>query len=245
MELKWVIPVCALLLAGCEREQWDDCITSTGPERIEERAVGGFHTVDLSDRVDLVLEPRASGTVAVEAGRNLLGQVGTEVRDSVLYIANDNRCNWVRSFKPRITVHVPVTAVRKLVLRGTGDVSCTDTLRVQDFRVEQHGAQGTTDLLLDVHTCAVGLHTGAGDVRLRGRCTSQADLYSGIMAPIDASQLRARFVAVNNSGIADIRCWATEGLDAQLYSVGDVYYRGDPGSVQSLVLGEGRLIRTE
>lgn len=242
MELKRLIPLCALLLYGCQREQWDDCITSAGSLRQEERTLPGFHSVELDDRVDVLLEPRSANEVAVEAGLNLIGQVVTEVKDSVLYVRNENRCNWVRSFKPRITVKVPIGAIRKLVLRGTGNVSCADTLTRDRFELEQWGAQGSADLLLSVVSCSVALHTGAGDVSMRGRCIEQADLFSGIMGPLDASGMIARRVNVNNSGVADIRCWASQELNVQIRDVGDVYYTGAPTGVYTDITGSGELI---
>ncbi|MBK8500617.1 MAG: DUF2807 domain-containing protein [Flavobacteriales bacterium] len=77
---------------------------------------------------------------------------------------------------------------------------------------------------------------------LRGRCHSTADLFSGIQGPIDASGMIARFVNVNNNGIADVRCWVTEQLHVQINDVGDVYYRGDPSGVQDVITGSGSLI---
>ena len=242
MGLKWLIPLGALLLAGCEREQWDDCITSAGPGRVEERTLATFTAIDLNDKVDLVFEHRASNTVAVEAGRNLLGQVETEVDGGTLYIRNGNRCNWVRSFKPRITVRVPVDQVETLTVRGTGNVRCTDTIIRPHFSLQQWSGVGTVHLLLDVGTLECGLHTGAGDAVLEGRCNGTADLFSGIMGPIDASRLRTRFVNVNNSGVADIRCWATVWLNAQISNVGDVYYRTETVNITSSISGTGRLI---
>ena len=243
MALRFVISIALLMLfAGCEKEQWDDCITSTGPERSEERVLSGFHSVDLSDRIDLVLDHSPATTIVVEAGRNLMDQVSTDVRDSVLYIKNHNRCNWVRSFKPRITVKVPIGSVRSLILRGTGDVSATDTVKHDVFRIDQWLAMGTADLRVDVKAIYVGLHTGAGDVVLRGRASTNANFYSGIMGTIDASQMRARFVNINNSGIGDFKCWVDVGLNAEINDVGDVYYRGDPLFVESNINGSGELI---
>ncbi|MBP7409310.1 MAG: DUF2807 domain-containing protein [Flavobacteriales bacterium] len=242
MELKHTILLSALLLIGCEQEQWDDCITSAGPTRNEERIVGDFHTIDLDDRVDLVIEERADGSVSVEAGVNLLGQITTEVSDGTLKVRNGMRCNWVRSFKPRVTVHVPVDQLAKLVVRGTGNITCADTIIRDRFELEQWSAQGSTSLLLNVTSCSIALHTGAGDVSLMGRCVQTADLFSGIMGPIDASGMRARLVNVNNSGIADIRCWAEIGLDVQIRDVGDVYYRGDPVTLYTDITGSGSLI---
>lgn len=243
MELRAVIALCALLLLGCQQEQWDDCVTPAGPMRTEERMLSDFSSIDLGDRVDLLFEQRPDNTVAVEAGSNLLNQVITEVREGTLYVRNDNRCNWVRSFRPRITVRVPVSHVAKLTVRGTGNVDCRDSIVRERFDLAQWGAEGSVRLLLDVLTVDAGLHTGAGDLKLLGRCSGEAFLYSGIMAPLDASGMRTRRVSVNNSGIADMRCWATVFLAVQLNSVGDVYFRGDPPNVQSTISGTGRLIR--
>jgi len=232
------------VLSACGKDGWDDCVTSTGPMRAEERDVPAFHAVDLSDRVDLVLERRPTGSLVVEAGRNLLGQVSTEVVDGVLRVRNDNRCNWVRSFKPRITVRVPVADVGELVLRGTGHVTSDDTVRRGAFRIQQQNAQGSVTLTVDVDVCEVGLHTGAGDVTLLGR-SGTVHLYSGIQGPIDASGMRAAVVHVNNSGVADIRCQATGSLYAGIHGVGDVLYSGRPDSVRSEITGRGRLIKAE
>jgi hypothetical protein len=244
MELKWLIPLC-LLLSGCAREQMDDCLTSTGPLRREERAMAPFHAVDVADRIDVVLEDRYDGTVIVEAGRSLLPQVETVVVDGVLTVRNDNRCNWVRSYRPRITLFVPIRSVERLVLRGSGAVNATDTIRGERFAVEQWGGEGTVSLCLDVQYLSCALHSGVGDAILRGRCSAVADLYSGVLGAIDASALRTAVVNVNNSGVADIRCWAEDQLAVQVLSRGDVYYRGTPASIQQDIRGSGGVFRMD
>lgn len=244
MALTRAFPLLLLALAGCQRVQWDDCITSTGPVRAEERGVGAFAAIELNDRIDLVLEERPAGAIAVEAGANLLGQVRTEAADGVLRISNGNRCNWVRSFKPRITVRAPVQGLCSLAVRGTGNVLCRDTLRCAHFHLEQWDAEGDCQLLYSGPRIDIGLHSGAGACAVSGRCATTF-LYSGIMGGIDANGLRAGTVNINNSSVADFRCWAVDALYAQVRSAGDVYYRGDPGVLASEVTGSGRLIRME
>lgn len=241
MELKRLLPLLLVVLAGCQSEQWDDCITSTGPMRAEERGVGAFTAIELDDRIDLVLEDRASGTIAVEAGRNLIGQVTTEVKDGALRIRNAMKCNWVRSFKPRITVRVPAHGVCRMTLRGTGDVACTDTIRCDYFLLEQWGAEGSAQLLMRTTRSDIAMHTGAGSITLGGR-TELLELFSGIMAPIDAQGVIASVVNVNNGGVADIRCYTNGTLNVRIDDVGDVYYGGSPATITSTVNGSGRLI---
>jgi len=122
-----------------------------------------------------------------------------------------------------------------------GGVSAADTVRKRVFRIEQRNGQGTTELPVAVDTCYVGLHTGAGDVRLTGRC-GVAFLYSGLMGPIDAVALNAAEVNVNNSGVVDITCRARERLNIQLFDLGDVRYYGDP-ALQATVTGSGQVLR--
>lgn len=242
MGLKHAIPLFLLLLCGCAREQLDDCVTSTGAMREEERSLAAFDVVELDDRIDLVLEQRPVGTVMVEAGVNLLGQVETEVVDGTLKVYHTMKCNWVRSFKPRITVHVPVAGLRHMMLRGTGDITCIDSLVTDYFLLEQWGGEGSTSLLVRATRIDVAMHTGAGSISLRGRSVL-AELYSGIMAPIDARGLQADVVNLNNSGVADIRCSALNELNVQIRGVGDVYYSGDPATLRTEITGSGRLYR--
>lgn len=241
MELKHLYLFGAMALVGCEREQWNDCVTGTGDHATEERSVSAFTAIELEDRIDLVLESRAIGSIAVEGGENLLGQISTEVSEGTLRIRSAMKCNWVRSFKPRITVHAPVEALCRITLRGTGEVRCADTLRCDGFLLEQWGGEGSTRLSVRMDRLEILLHTGAGDALIAGRC-DEVDLYSGIMAPIDAGALRAGTVRVNNSSTGDIRCWAVNELDAQIRSVGDVYYIGSPANVHSTITGSGSLI---
>ena len=232
-----------LLLAGCAREQLDDCFTSTGAMDSDPRQLGLFRVVDLDDRIDLVLDDLPPGQVVVEGGRNLLGQVRTTVDGEVLRVRDRNTCHWVRSYAPRITVRVPMVTVDELMLRGTGRVSATDTVRHPVFRIEQRSGHGSTALVLDVMQCFVGLHSGAGDVVLHGRASAGCNLYSATLGAIDASGMRARFVNITNAGVADIRCWVDVGLDVRLQGAGDVYYRGTPSSfIQSEITGTGQLI---
>ncbi|HEY0977919.1 MAG TPA: head GIN domain-containing protein [Flavobacteriales bacterium] len=240
MELKRLLPFTFVLLWSCQKDQWDDCITSTGPMRTEVRSVGFFDRIDLNDRVDLVLE-QGDGSIRVEAGRNLLGQVVTEVRDGVLYVSNENRCNWVRSFKPRITVHVPAGSLHEVTLRGTGNVSGTTTIQRPVFSIQQQGGLGSVRLHMEVDTCRIGFHAGAGDVVCSGTA-AYADLYLASMGRMDLRSLAAARVWAFNNGSGDILCRPEQRLDAIIRYVGDVRYTGSPATITSDITGSGALI---
>jgi hypothetical protein len=241
------IALLSIALSGCAKENMGDCFTSTGPWTMEQRSVPDFSIIKLNDRIDLVITQDSlaeAPTVTVEAGRNILPNVVTELRDGLLYIGNGMRCNWVRDLKERPLVRVTVRALDEIVYSGVGDVSATTPIRGSTFRLEQWDGHGTVRLELDVDTCWIGMHTGVGDAVITGR-THTAWYYTANFAHIDGQGLGARVVLLNNSGSGDIRCRASEALFAQVRNVGDVYYSGDPPVLDAVVLGPGRLVRLD
>jgi len=246
MELKpHIIAVflASVLFTSCEKDQWDDCFTSTGSMTEEIRTTDEFSIVEIHDRVDLVLEEGTAGTIVVRAGKNLFGQIETNVIDGKLIIENKNTCNWVRSFQPRITVRVPVVQVAQLDIMGTGNITSTSTVQRSFFRIDQNGGQGNTVLSLEVDTCFVGMYSGAGNVSITGS-SYFVNLYSNTMGPINAIGLDAEVIAVNNSGNVDIRCRTSGNLNAEIYGVGDVYYSGEP-VITAHIYGSGQLIKVD
>lgn len=226
------------LCGGCQREQWDDCITSTGPQRTELRQLAVYQAITLHDRIDLVLEERPAGTVVVEAGRNLLAQVITEVDGGHLRIRNDNRCNWVRSFKPRITVRVALQDLHLLELLGTGDVSCNGTIRGPWFKLDQDGGMGRTELRMEVDSCSIGSRSGAGDLICHGTAGA-GSIYQSGTGHVDAYDLAIARAEVKNDGIVHLRCRATQRLIATVEGSGDIRYAGAPPEVHSHISGTG------
>ncbi len=236
----------ALLLPGCARENMDDCFTSMGPQRVETRVVSAFHSIRLQGRVDLLItqDTVAAPSVTVEAGRNLMPHLITEVVGEELRVDNTIKCNWVRSLKELPVVHVTLPRLEKLTYGGTGDVHATTPIRLDVFRMEQHEGQGTVRLELDVDTCYIGLHAGVGNIIITG-ATHTAHLYTSNFGHVDARALDAQLVLLNNSGSGDIHCVARDALYAILTNAGDVYYSGGPPVVESTVTGTGRLIGVE
>lgn len=238
------IAVCMFFLAACAKEERGDCFISAGALATEVRSVGDYQSIVLDDRIDLVLtqDSLAEPSITVEAGRNLLGRVHTEVRNGELRITSDLKCNWVRNLKERPVVNATFRQLERITYRSVGNITATTPIRGSTFRLEQWDGHGTVRLEVHVDTCWIGLHTGVGDAVVSGT-VQQLSLYTLNFAHIDASSFTAREILLNNSGSGDIRCRATEALYVQVRNVGDVYYAGDPGTVEAQLTGTGRLIK--
>ncbi len=241
------IPLLMLLasLSGCDKAEWDDCLTSTGEVRMDERAIAPFTHIDISDNVDLVITPDTVDRLVLEAGDGLLEQIVTEVIDgATLRIRNNNTCNWVRRFDVPIVVHLRCRDLRAITYRGTGDISATGTLTTPSFILQQWGAAGTVRLDLNTAYCEVKLHTGTGDAILSG-ATDDLVLYAGSYGLLDAGALLAHACYLSHAGSNDMIVRADGELGAILTQSGDVYYAGDPVIAWSEISGSGQLIKVD
>jgi hypothetical protein len=237
----WIALVLLCLLAACADDQWDDCVTSTGPMRTEVRDVSPFHTIDLAAKIDVELTQDTVNSIVVEGGRNLLDQVETRIIDGVLNISSNMTCNWVRNMQDRITVHVHCTGLRTIVYRGSGDVRCSNALTVPTFRVEQRQGSGTLDLHVQADTCWYGMHTGPGNVVASGGA-DVLFLYSSGYAHIDTRSQTCRESHCNNSGSGDFHTSPTDALFAAVRDAGDIHYHSDPPLVLVTDVGDGSVI---
>lgn len=234
-------PAVLLVLAGCAKEQWDDCFTAVGNIVMDERPVDPFTAIDLSDRFDLVITPDTIDRLIIEAGQGLLEQIRSEVIDGTLVIRDENTCNWVRRFDAPMIAHVHCRGLKYLVCRGTGDVTCSAPITTSVFEVSALNANGRIGLQVVVDTCVIGNSTGAADIVIAG-FTQQARLYSGSYGRIDARELEAVDVLVYHNGSNDLVLHASGTLGATLLSNGDVYYDGGPVILWSTITGSGQLI---
>src|SRR5689334_18323193 len=99
-----LIGILLLSLTTCQKEHLFDCFKSAGKSVTENRAATPFTNINLTNNVDLIINPDTTFYIKVTAGDNLIDGIITELQGTTLYIRNENRCNWMRSFKNTYTV---------------------------------------------------------------------------------------------------------------------------------------------
>lgn len=241
--LLWILAVLTLLgcVSSCNKSTGFDCFKSTGSIKKVERAIPYFHSIQLNDNINIYLVQSDQIKLELEAGKNLMNQIVTEVtEDSILVIGNNNTCNWVRSYDKPINVYLSFKELRNFEYRSVGDVTNSDTLRADSLQIDIYEGAGNIELTLRTIVCEVNLHYGTANVILNGR--SNANIFYQLGAgKIDASNLLAGNVYLRNWSSNDMLIWATNFLSVEIKGLGNVYYKGTPG-IQSSLIGEGQLI---
>lgn len=229
------------LLSSCGEEPFCNCFEPTGRSSSESRSVAPFNKIEVFDNVSVNLHRSDSYRVVVHAGSRLLDGIGTDVEAQRLVITNNNRCNWMRNPGNEFIVDVYTPEVKELVYRSAGDFRCIDTLRTDQFLGESWDGTGTMDLLLDCNETYLKIHTGPADILARGE-TGYSFVYNTGNGYIRASDL----VAINATAISrstgDCYVYCSSTLNAKIQYHGDVFYGGQPSSIQKEITGSGKLI---
>jgi hypothetical protein len=229
-----------ILLHGCSKDG-GVCVSNSGQLTRQVRNINDFNQIDLNDNVSLFLSNDTNQEVVVEAGRNILGGIITEVENGHLTIGNTNTCNWLRDYSKPINVYLSASKIWKISYNGSGDVSSTDTLKLDSLTVEVWGGCGTIDLTLNTWKGNFSLNMGTVDFRLRGISAITA-VYTEDYGLYDGRNLTTGYTYITSKGSNDCYVRATNSLDATIGSIGNIYYSGNPASMKETINGTGKII---
>lgn len=227
---------------SCSREQPDDCFTNTGPQITESRPSESFTTIELYDNVNLVLIPGTTYDLKVEAGKNIIDAVTTVVENNKLVIHNTMSCNWVRNFNKEITVYVTAPALFEIRYEGSGDITTQSQLTFDSLQFSVWGGAGTFNLDLNVIKLNLAMHYGTVDYHVKGRSLITT-VFANSYGPFYCNELISNIVYIRNSGSNNCYVHAVHVLEAEITSVGDIYYSGNPYEVKSNITGSGKLVK--
>jgi Putative auto-transporter adhesin, head GIN domain len=232
---------CCALAASCNRENAPDCFQSAGTQETIQRDLDSFSSLELNDYIQYELLDTNYYGVLITAPGNLLSDIETIVADGVLKVENTNRCNFVRSFKNKITVRICAPDFIDIQNYATGDIVTIGSIQGSKFSIENRGAAGTQRLSLYADTVNVATHTGVCDAIVEGACTS-VYLFNQGLGTIDSRDLVSRYAYVNNSSLNDVYVHASDYLFGYVQFSGSIFYLGNPSSIDTDIEGEGDVV---
>ena len=240
--IKSYIPLIILTaFLSCKKENLGDCFKSTGDIVKEKRQLPSFESLELHDRVNLFVSFGPDYRLTVEAGENLQEHISTEVNSNILIIKNNNRCNWVRSFKKEMNVYLTAPSIKGINYFGSGELRFLDTLKSERFTLNMYQASGDAYLLLNTQEAELKTHTGPGTITSSG-FSEYLVTFVGGNGFVDASKTKAKtgLAVATNTGY--IRTNVSDTLEADISGTGNIEYYGNP-IIDLTNTGEGKLIQ--
>lgn len=233
--------LCTGILYSCKKESAGDCFKSTGDIAIEYRTSATFDTIEAQDNVNIFLTNDTFFEVKVEAGENLIPLIKTEIQNNKFIVSNDNKCNWVRSFKVPINVYVTMPTPGALYSTGTGNIKSLNTLTNRTMIIKMEGS-GDVDLQLDLPHLLCNLSASNGNMYVQGNvdvfevfCIGNTIVY--------AADLQTDNTFIETYGTGDMHVKAANQIGVKINWIGNVYYSGSAVEAYATCTSSGRLIK--
>ncbi len=232
-----------LLFTTCQKDHLLDCLRSTGQDVTEFRKKDYFDKINLKDNIDVVFHRDTLFRIEVMAGQNLIDGIITEQSGSTIYIRNENRCNWMRSFKNKYTVHIYSPTISKVDAYGAGDFICADTIVCPEFSFDSWNASGTANLLF--HCDKIHLNNNIGRMTFNAIGFSAVSFYyindTGVL---DAHELQSDLVYIRSVTTGFCKVNVQKELGVEIRYTGNIYYYGNPYKIDQQITGAGQLVHS-
>ena len=187
-------------------------IVGNGQLATERRELECFDQIAIHATVDIVYHRGDTCEVRISADSNLIEFIGSEIRGQTLTITA------ARSYQSTNMVNVKIVSqsLESFEVLSTSDAELT-SLNARSFSLNVEGT---------------------GDVRAEGKVETLNVTANGT-STLDLKKLRAETAHVRISGTSDLSVFASETLTVDLNGTGDVFYYGQPKTVQKRILGVG------
>lgn len=198
-----------------------ETVHGNGNVQTEERTTGSFDRMKVSSGIDVYITQGDTESIKVTADENLLKYISTEIYNNTLTIETKA---WIRNAKSK-EVHLVYKNLRDIDISSAGDVEGTNRMKTDELDLDLSSAG---DLTLDLEATRININiSSAGDARLSGTVDElDADLSSA--GDLNAYDLLARKARVSASSAGSAKISASEEVNLNASSAGDIYYQGDP-----------------
>jgi hypothetical protein len=234
----FIVVVGILLFSSCKKENRCDCIKRTGSVITEIRSIKGFDKIYVEDNLKVFLIQDSVFEVKVEAGENIVPLIRAEVKEGTLFIKNDNRCNWMRSYDKPLNVYVKMPVIKYITSDGTGDIISLNTITTDKFDVQTKNS-GNIELTVN-NTQVVSHMHGSGDLTLKG-VTGEHACDIGGTSFLRCQNLETNYTWIHTftTGLCYVK--ASDLLICKIDYIGDVYCYGSPTTIDKQQHGAGQL----
>ncbi len=189
----------------------------------EVRETKPFTSISASSGIDVYLSQSDEIKVEVEASKNSMHRIITEVKDGTLHIYVEGKFKWSSKDTKKVYVSAPV--YKKISASGGSDIRSTGNIHADNLFVNSSGG---ADIYLTSETQSIKLTcSGGADISIIGS-TDTLNANSSGGSDIDAKKLKAKYANVNASGGSDVYVNVSEELKANASGAGDIHYTGSP-----------------
>lgn len=242
--MKWYYAlIVAIGLVGCKKASERTCAKSAGDETTVEIDLPDFNMLFLGPHLNFTLVQDSVNKAVITGGANLVNFVSTDLIDGVMTINNENKCNFLRSYKKEIYVEIHFKDVNKIQFEGTKPLNCDGQLQLQNINFIIRDGAGHVDLDLNANALDLVVTHGWGNFNLHGDVNYlRLEVRSnGFGESYDLNVNDSLHVISNTQDIVKVNCDGAL-MRVEINQDGDIWYKGTPSFLATTIYGEGELI---
>lgn len=232
-----------IFIVACQKAENRACWKSVGKDSFLEIEVSTFNKLKLHEHLQYVLVQDTVEKIVVFGGENLLNFVKTDVTDSLLDISNENKCNFLRSYKKKLKVEIHFKELINIHFEGTDSLTNIGKLEFGWLTFLIRDGAGSVKLNFNADYLHATISHGWGDFKFTGT-TNKANLYiqsNGYCDTYGLEVMDSLTVVSKSQGATNINANGAK-LKAQIDADGDILYKGTPLSIKLNRHGNGELV---
>lgn len=217
----WAALVLAVT-ANAQKEK-SETIEGNGNLVTKEIPVSSFETLKASGVYELKLSQDGKESVKIEADENLQPyfNVHNEGKSLVIEMKDTKNKNW--KAKSKMRVYVSFKTLKEIDLNTVGNLVADAPLAFSDLKLKNHSV-GNVNLNLSADKLDLQ-NNSVGNVKLAGKAQQAVFEHNGV-GKLDAGNLVAQTVSIDNSGVGSAEVNAEKSLKVSDTMLGRVKNKG-------------------
>ncbi len=235
-------------LLACTSENAPECFRKSGELIREEIVVKDFSKITVFEGLKLVVKQAAEQKVEIQTGKLLRNEFTAEVVEGRLILRNEIGCNLVRDFG-LTTVYVSAPNISELRSSTGFSIKSDGVLNYNSLRLLSESFNvpeaETTDGEFDIevnNTSITIVSNGIAYFKIKGATKDFSVNFSAGDSRLDAIELVADTIRVNNRGSNDMLINPKQSLKGTIAGTGDVICYNEPAFIEVVQLYKGKLI---
>lgn len=216
------------------------CTINAGAQQKVTKDLSGFNKISFGVPGNLYVSFGKEYSVVIEAERDVLDDLITEVSSGRLVIKMENNFHF-RTGNNHVTAHITMPAIEGLAVSGSGKAEITEQVADADkldLNVSGSGKIVTADITADKLDCNI---SGSGNIEIGGSgSVDSGEITITGSGNFSGEQLEIDHLNVRVSGSGNCSCRAGDTLTAFISGSGNVTYSGDP-RIDARVSGSGKV----
>lgn len=196
-------------------------IVNSFSQAAENRDLKGFNSISASSSIEVILKQDSIYSVQVEAPRNRLQDIKTELRGNTLELSVKG--NWHNEEEAIVIILAP--NFEKITTSGVSIVKSKGLINSENLKLVTSGA---SEVYLSLKTSNLKLNTsGASNLILTGY-SENIDISASGASNIEATQLDVANASISLSGASNTKITVNDYIDGTISGVANLDLRGEP-----------------